>query len=163
MDAFRSPGGLESARFHLRFEYTWDSSGTCADVRGASCGVAIDNLVVNGVTFADTSVDLQLAVSIRRIRYWRATASRTTRLSRIPVARRKFVASDLAVTYPLPSGDAILSARPHLRARSCTTPAVDDNRDDQLRYRIRPCRSFLLPLRSRSLPKYRPAQAMAQY
>lgn len=34
----------------LRFEFTQDSSGTCADVRpGHSCGVAIDNVRVRSL------------------------------------------------------------------------------------------------------------------
>lgn len=125
---FPVTGGLESgAKFQLRFEYTQDSSGTCADVRpGASCGVAIDNLVVNGVTFADTSVDLQLAVSDtpdpvlagNNVTY-NATVTNTG-------GAGSFVASDATLTYPLPSGTTFVSATAPA-GWSCTTPAVGSN------------------------------------
>ena len=39
--------GMAGRRAQLRFEYTQDSLGTCADVRpGSKCGVAIDNVIV---------------------------------------------------------------------------------------------------------------------
>jgi len=42
--------GMQGSSAQLRFEYTQDSSGTCADIRpGNTCGVAFDNLVVRSV------------------------------------------------------------------------------------------------------------------
>jgi hypothetical protein len=43
--------GTAGSRVQLRFEYTQDSSFTCANVRpGSSCGVMVDNIVVKSVT-----------------------------------------------------------------------------------------------------------------
>jgi hypothetical protein len=45
--------GMAGSSAQLRFEYTQDSAGTCADLRpGNTCGVAIDNLVVRSVKSA---------------------------------------------------------------------------------------------------------------
>ncbi|HZX43339.1 MAG TPA: hypothetical protein VFE93_15975, partial [Myxococcaceae bacterium] len=42
--------GMAGSTAQLRFEFTQDSSGTCADLRpGHSCGVAVDNIVVRSV------------------------------------------------------------------------------------------------------------------
>ena len=46
---FRMPG-MAGSTAQLRFEFTQDSGGTCADVRpGHACGVAVDNIVVKSV------------------------------------------------------------------------------------------------------------------
>jgi len=45
--------GMAGRRAQLRFEYTQDSLGTCADVRPASrCGVGIDNVTITSVVSA---------------------------------------------------------------------------------------------------------------
>jgi hypothetical protein len=45
--------GMAGSTAQLRFEYAQDSSGTCADLRpGHTCGVSIDNLVVQSVKSA---------------------------------------------------------------------------------------------------------------
>jgi len=42
--------GMAGSRAQLRFEYTQDQFGTCADVRpGHTCGVTVDNVVVRSV------------------------------------------------------------------------------------------------------------------
>jgi hypothetical protein len=42
--------GLAGSTAQLRFEFTQDAIGTCADVRpGHACGVAVDNVVVKSV------------------------------------------------------------------------------------------------------------------
>jgi hypothetical protein len=52
----RLPGAAGTTT-QLRFEYTQDSGGTCADVRpGHNCGFAVDNIVVNSVKSVVPSV-----------------------------------------------------------------------------------------------------------
>ena len=42
--------GMAGSTAQLRFEFTQDAIGTCADVRpGHSCGVSVDNVVVKSV------------------------------------------------------------------------------------------------------------------
>jgi hypothetical protein len=42
--------GMAGSRVQLRWEYTQDSNGTCADVRpGHACGVLVDNIVMSSV------------------------------------------------------------------------------------------------------------------
>lgn len=42
--------GMAGSKFQLRFEYTQDGGGTCADIRpGHTCGVFIDNVVIRSV------------------------------------------------------------------------------------------------------------------
>jgi hypothetical protein len=44
---------LAGSTVQLRFEFTQDDSGTCADVRFEhSCGVIVDNIVMNSVVSA---------------------------------------------------------------------------------------------------------------
>ncbi len=45
--------GMAGSTAQLRFEYTQDSSGICTDVRptDVNCGVLIDNVVVNNITY----------------------------------------------------------------------------------------------------------------
>ena len=46
--------GMEGSTAQLRFEYTQDSIATCQDVRpGTTCGVLIDNVVVQSVVSKD--------------------------------------------------------------------------------------------------------------
>ncbi|HWL88090.1 MAG TPA: hypothetical protein VNO21_19945 [Polyangiaceae bacterium] len=43
-------GGMQGSTFQIRFEFTQDDVGTCADVRpGHACGVFVDNLVLRSV------------------------------------------------------------------------------------------------------------------
>src|SRR5262249_52892581 len=43
--------GMAGSTVQLRFEYTQDGSATCANVRpGHTCGVFVDNIVVNSVS-----------------------------------------------------------------------------------------------------------------
>ncbi len=45
--------GMASSTAQLRFEFTQDGFGTCADVRpGHACGVAVDNIVIKSFTSA---------------------------------------------------------------------------------------------------------------
>ena len=42
--------GMAGSTVQLRFEYTQDIAGTCADLRlGHTCGVFVDNIVMNSV------------------------------------------------------------------------------------------------------------------
>jgi hypothetical protein len=42
--------GMEGSTAQLRFEFTQDGAGTCADVRpGTACGVSVDNIAVHSV------------------------------------------------------------------------------------------------------------------
>jgi len=42
--------GMAGSTAQLRFEFTQDAIGTCADVRpGHTCGVSVDNVVVTSV------------------------------------------------------------------------------------------------------------------
>jgi len=42
--------GMQGTTFNLRFEFTQDSGGTCADLRpGHACGVFVDNIVLQSV------------------------------------------------------------------------------------------------------------------
>jgi hypothetical protein len=42
--------GMAGSTIQLRWEFTQDSNGTCADLRFFhSCGVLIDNIVMNSV------------------------------------------------------------------------------------------------------------------
>jgi len=42
--------GMQGSTFQLRFEFTQDSGGTCADIRpGHACGVLVDNIVLQSV------------------------------------------------------------------------------------------------------------------
>ena len=56
--------GMAGSLFQLRFEFTQDQFGTCADVRpGQPCGVSVDNVVVrNMVAAAQPSVTLVTAL-----------------------------------------------------------------------------------------------------
>jgi hypothetical protein len=117
--------GLEAgAKFQMRFEYTQDSGGTCADVRpGAACGVAIDNLVVNGVKFADTSVDLQVSatdtpdpvIAGNNLTYG-VTVTNTG-------GSGNFIAADATLNQPLSAGTTFVSITSP-SGWNCTTPAV---------------------------------------
>lgn len=43
--------GMQGSTVQMRWEYTQDSGGTCADIRpGHSCGVLVDNIVMKSVT-----------------------------------------------------------------------------------------------------------------
>ena len=44
--------GMQGSTVQLRFEYTQDSFGTCADLRSGPCGVAVDNIVVKSHALA---------------------------------------------------------------------------------------------------------------
>jgi hypothetical protein len=45
-----STEGVAGTTMQLRFEYTQDRSGTCASIRpGHTCGVFLDNVVINSV------------------------------------------------------------------------------------------------------------------
>jgi len=57
---FPGAGGLAGATAQLRFEFTQDGFGTCADVRpGHQCGVMFDNVVVQSIV----SVQADLSIS----------------------------------------------------------------------------------------------------
>ncbi|HEU5180142.1 MAG TPA: HYR domain-containing protein, partial [Candidatus Polarisedimenticolia bacterium] len=56
---FPGAGGLAGGRAQLRFEYAQDSSATCATVRpGHTCGVMVDNVLVQSVVSAQADLVL---------------------------------------------------------------------------------------------------------
>lgn len=60
--------GMAGSRFQLRFEYTQDEIGTCADLRpGHACGVSIDNVVVRSVaSVAPITINLEARHTLSR-------------------------------------------------------------------------------------------------
>ena len=60
--------GMAGSTVQLRFEYTQDEFGTCADVRpGHFCGVAVDNVVVRSArAIVPPSVNLTIAATLAR-------------------------------------------------------------------------------------------------
>src|SRR5262249_33302102 len=115
--------GMAGRYAQLRFEYTQDSSATCADVRpGHTCGVLFDNLVIKSV------VSLQADLSIV------ATGTPATVLSGSNISYTlvatnngtdpaKNTASGVTVTDVLPAGTTFVSSFAPA-GWSCTTPAV---------------------------------------
>jgi uncharacterized repeat protein (TIGR01451 family) len=96
---FPGAGGLAGGRAQLRFEYTQDSSATCANVRpGHSCGVMVDNVVVQSVVSALSDLALTKVASSASVTTGDSMSYTLTVTNNGPSA-----ASGIVVTDNLPS------------------------------------------------------------
>jgi uncharacterized repeat protein (TIGR01451 family) len=114
--------GMAGSTAQLRFEFTQDPIGTCADVRpGHSCGVLVDNLVVASVAIqqADLSITKTAAATVLSGGNLTYTLSAKNNGS----DPDHNTASGVTITDTLPAGTTFVSSTAPA-GWTCTTPAV---------------------------------------
>jgi hypothetical protein len=101
--------GMAGSSVQFRFEFTQDSTATCADVRpGHTCGVSVDNFVVRSLrAVAPASVNLTLAPQLTRNAsnaiVARVTVTNAGSAPAVNVRLGSAVLGSAATTSPLPN------------------------------------------------------------
>jgi uncharacterized repeat protein (TIGR01451 family) len=114
--------GMAGSTAQLRFEFTQDSFGTCADVRpGHTCGVLVDNLVVASV--AVQQADLSITKTGPPTVLSGSTMTYTIVAKNNGTDPGRNTASDVAVSDTLPAGTTYVSSSAPA-GWTCTTPAA---------------------------------------
>jgi uncharacterized repeat protein (TIGR01451 family) len=117
--------GMAGSTAQLRFEFTQDEGGTCADVRpGHACGVLIDNVTVTSVVAASADLSMTKFGPSEILSGQNATYTLVARNNGTDSLRN--TASQVTVSDPLPPGTTFVSSTAP-SGWTCQTPAAGVN------------------------------------
>lgn len=114
--------GMAGSTAQLRFEFTQDAIGTCADVRpGHTCGVLVDNLVVASVVTQQSDLSIAKTAAATVLSGSNLTYTLNAKNNGTDPARN--TASDVTITDTLPAGTTFVSSTAPA-GWTCTTPTA---------------------------------------